>query len=100
MQQPYEISVLSGLEEAQRINLVLSAYPNPAIDNIILKVENYKIENLTYQLYDISGKLLLNQKVVSTETSILMEILSNGSYFLKVSNINEELKTIKIIKSK
>ena len=52
VQQPYEISVVSGLEEAQGINLVLSAYPNPATDYVILKVENYKTENLTYQLYD------------------------------------------------
>jgi len=100
VQQPYEISVVSGLEEAKGINLVLSAYPNPATDYVILKVENYKTENLTYQLYAISGKLLLIQKVSSAETPILMETLANGSYFLKVSNNKTELKSLKIIKNK
>jgi hypothetical protein len=100
VQQPYEISVVSGLEEAQGINLVISAYPNPATDYVILKVENYKTKNLTYQLYDISGKLLLIQKVTSAETPILMETHANGSYYLKVSNNKSELKTIKIIKNK
>lgn len=100
VQQPYEISVVSGLEEAQRINLVLLTYPNPATDYLMLKVENYKTENLTYQLFDISGKLLLIQKVSSPETQILMETLANGSYLLKVSNNKAELKTLKIIKNK
>jgi len=100
VQQPYEISVLSGLEEAEGINLVLLAYPNPATDYVTLKVENYKLENLTYQLFDNSGKLLLSQKVRSEETPILMETLANGSYLLKVSNNKAELKTLKIIKNK
>jgi hypothetical protein len=100
VQQPYEISVLSGLEEAEGINLVLLAYPNPATDYVTLKVENYKLENLTYQLFDNSGKLLLIQKVRSEETPILMETLANGSYLLKVSNNKAELKTLKIIKNK
>ena len=100
VQQPYEISVVNGLEEAKGINLVLSAYPNPATDYVTLKVENYKTENLTYQLYDISGKLLLSQKVSGIETPIPVEMLTNSTYFLKVSNNKTELKSLKIIKNK
>ena len=99
VQQPYEISVVTGLEEANGINLVLSAFPNPASDYVILKVENYKTENLTYQLYDINGKLLLIRQISSVETLILMETLSIGSYFLKVSANTTELETLKIIKN-
>ncbi len=100
VQQPFEISVLAGLVEANGINLILSAYPNPTTDFILLKIENYKIENLTYQLKDINGKLLLNQKINSNETSILMEALSSGCYFLKVNQNKTELKSFKIIKNK
>lgn len=32
VQQPYEISVVTGLEEAQSINLSVTAYPNPTTD--------------------------------------------------------------------
>ncbi len=99
VQQPYEISIVTGLEEAEGINLVLSAYPNPTTDYVILKVENYKTESLSYQIYDISGKLLLTKIVSNAETPILMETLANGSYFLKVSNNKAELKTLKIIKT-
>jgi hypothetical protein len=100
VQQPYEVSVITGLEEAKDINLVMSAYPNPTSYGITLKVENYKIDNLTYQLYDINGKLLLKQKIKSVETPILMEMLDNGTYFLKVISYKTALKSLKIIKNK
>ena len=99
IQQPYEISILTGLDEAQGINLVLSAYPNPAIDYVILKVENYKTENLTYHLYDIGGKLIESRKIVSSIETIGVENLQSAIYFLKVINNNTEVKTFKIIKN-
>ena len=99
VQQPYEISVVTSLEEANGINLVFSAYPNPTMDYVKLKAENYSTENLTYQLFDISGKLLFSQKIGSTETSISMENFPSATYFLKVIENNKELKTFKIIKN-
>ena len=99
VQQPFEISVVLGLDEAQGINLVLSAYPNPATDYVILKVENFKTENLTYHLYDISGKLIESRKIISSTETIGMENLPSAIYFLKVTNNNTEVKTFKIIKN-
>jgi hypothetical protein len=89
VQQPFEISVVTGIEEAKGINLVCSAYPNPATDNVKLKVENYETENLIYQLYDIRGNLLENKKIEGNETSIVMSNLVPGTYFLKVSDNNK-----------
>lgn len=98
IQQPYEISILTGHVEAQGINLVLSAYPNPATDYVILKVENFKTENLTYHLYDISGKLIESRKIIRSSETIAMDNLPTSTYFLKVNNNNTEVKTFKIIK--
>ena len=39
VQQPYEISVVSGVKEAEGINLEITAYPNPTSDFLRLKVE-------------------------------------------------------------
>jgi hypothetical protein len=99
VQQPYEISIVTGLEKAQWINLVPSAYPNPVTDYVILKVENYKTENLTYQLYDMRGKLIESRKIISSTETIGMENLPSAIYFLKVTNNNNEVKTFKIIKN-
>lgn len=99
VQQPYEISVETGLEVAKGITLQCSAYPNPATDFVKLMVENYTFEKLTYQLYDVNGKLLKNKKVEGNETSIDMSNLAIATYFLKVTQSNKEIKIFKIIKN-
>jgi hypothetical protein len=100
VQQPYEISVVTGIEEAKDISLEIMVYPNPATDFIKLKIENYELQNLRYQLYDINGSLLLDNKVESNETNIVMSNFLPATYFLKVTDKNKVVKTFKIIKTK
>jgi hypothetical protein len=99
VQQPYEISVVTGIEEAVGIILEISVYPNPATDFVRLKIENYEVENLRYQLYDINGSLLQDNKVEGKETSIIMRNHLPATYFLKVTDKNKVIKTFKIIKN-
>jgi hypothetical protein len=98
VQQPYEISILTVVEEAKGISLELSVYPNPATDFIKLKIKNYEVLNLRYQLYDINGSLLQDNKVEGNETSIVMQPLLPSTYILKITQGNKEVKTFKIIK--
>ncbi len=99
VQQPYEISVVTGLEEAKGINLSVSAYPNPTTDFLELKVESEKLKDLSYQLYDMNGKLLQSEKITGNQTSIVMSNLVPATYFVKVIQGNKEVKTFKIIKN-
>ena len=99
VQQPYEISVVTGLEEAQSINLSVSAYPNPTTDYLTLSIGEFDISNLSYQLYDMNGKLLQNAKITGNQTSIVMSNLVPANYFVKVIQGNKEVKTFKIIKN-
>ena len=100
LQQPYEISVVSGIGEKEAgISLAASVYPNPSVDKFTLKVETGKWTNLTYVLYDVNGKLLSQNKVESEETQIEVAHLASAQYFLKVSDGIKEIKTFKIIKS-
>ncbi|MES2593049.1 MAG: T9SS type A sorting domain-containing protein [Bacteroidota bacterium] len=98
LQQPYEIQVISGIEETH-INLTIAIYPNPATDYLILKVDDQEIEKLTYQLYDTQGKLLINEKLKSNETTINIEQLPLAPYFVKVFKNKNEVKVFKIIKN-
>jgi len=103
VQQPYEISVVTAIEEAKGINLLVSAYPNPASDYLILSIdENVKsgqdLTLLSYQMYDIQGKLLQNQEITENRTTIDMGNLGPATYFVKVVQGNKEVKTFKIIK--
>ena len=99
VQQPYEISVVTGIEQAKGINLSVSAYPNPTTDYLTLSIGEFDISNLSYQLYDMNGKLLQNAKITGNQTSIVMSNLVPANYFVKVIQGNKEVKTFKIIKN-
>ncbi len=109
VQQPYEISVVTGIEEVIGINLSVSAYPNPTADYLILEVDasayfdnaQYKppgIQAMRYQLYDMSGKLLQSKMIIGTQTTIVMSNLVPATYLLKVTRGNKEVKTFKVVK--
>lgn len=98
VQQPYEISVITGLEEARDISLEFVVYPNPATDFVKLNIVNYQVQNLRYRLYDINGNLIKDNKVEGNETTISMQNCLPATYFLKVIQGNKEIKSFKIIK--
>ena len=102
VQQPFEISVVTGLEEAKGIMLSLTAYPNPTTDYITLSIDastKLSIQSMSYQLYDMQGKLIQNEKITGKQTNIVMSNLLPATYFVKVVQKNKELKTFKIIKN-
>jgi hypothetical protein len=99
VQQTYEIAVINGLEEAKGINLSVSAYPNPTTNYLTLEVKEFELSNLYFQLYDMQGKLLQNEKLTGTETQINMSNYVSSTYFLRVINGNQSIKEFKIIKN-
>ena len=84
VQLPYEVLTITGLEEALGIRLI--CYPNPTTDALTLKVEDYDIEKLMYQLYDMNGRLLEVKKLSTNETNIPMVNLRPAPYILKIVN--------------
>lgn len=109
VQQPFEISVISSINEAKNIALIWWAYPNPVADNLRLTLgdlEELNLNNLYYQLIDMSGKMLESKEIMGTETTISLQDFVAGNYFLKVyskakngkSKKTIEMKTFKIIK--
>jgi hypothetical protein len=100
VQQPYEISIVFGngiVDNA--INLELFAYPNPTQDFVQLKIESGELQDLSYQLVDITGRMLASQKIQGATETILMKHLPSATYFLKVTYDNKLVKTFKIIKN-
>lgn len=102
VQQSYEILAVAAIEEAKGINLTVSAYPNPTTDYLTLSIDasnTLSIQSLSYQLFDINGKLLQNEKITANQTSIVMSNLVPANYLIKVIQGNKEAKTFKIIKN-
>ena len=102
VQQPFEISVVTGMPEAEGINLSVSAYPNPTTDYLTVKVDaptTLSIQSMKYQVFDIHGKLLQTVKATGQETQIETTNLIPANYFVKVLNNNKEIKVFKFIKT-
>ncbi len=70
-------------EEFDTISLKL--YPNPVLSVLNIKVDP-NIANQHYTISDALGKIVLKGKLNEGETSISVEQLSKGIYYLKVSD--------------
>ncbi|MEI6086731.1 MAG: T9SS type A sorting domain-containing protein [Bacteroidota bacterium] len=77
-------------------------FPNPSRDIMNLQVSNNKIGIMTISVIDISGKLILNEKVNKNSSKIITPInvssFSIGTYFLVMNYNNSRTEHIKFIK--
>lgn len=98
VQQPYTISLIT---ENTAINdrIKFTVYPNPTTDKLILQQDAGKIENLSYQIFDVNGILMEKGTIAGISSSIIMEPYVAGMYFLKVMKGKEEFVMYKIIKN-
>jgi len=102
VQQAYELSVITENIEIKGISLSFSVYPNPTNDYILLKVENEKLDDLTYSLFNTNGGLVVKDKIGSNITIIQMGTLAAATYLLKITktknSVSQEVKAFKIVK--
>ena len=99
VQQPYEISVVTAIENTKGIILQCIVYPNPTAGFIRLVIKSFENDNMRFRLFDMNGVLLQDKKIEDKETEISMENLSAAVYFLKVIQDRIEVKTFKIVKN-
>jgi len=99
VQQPFEISAVLGVDDLLGINLSLVAYPNPTTDFLNLTTANLNYKNLSYQLFDINGRLLAQKKLENNSSEITMKQFPSALYFLKIFNNQKLVKLFKIIKT-
>lgn len=92
--QPLPAIVLGGNPSI----LEILVYPNPFVNGVVVNVESGIEGQLTMQLFDISGRMVLTQThEASTQLVIPLENLSQGSYFLKLTS-EEQQATHQLIK--
>ena len=98
VQQAYEIFTV-GIKETE-LNISLSVYPNPTADNLTLQISDYNNEKLSYQLFDMQGKLLNNGQLTAQQTQINTASFPPATYFINVVNKeNKKIQSFKIIKN-
>jgi len=79
-------------------NIVVSVYPNPFIDELMLKIENYN-GVVKYKIYDVLGHFLFENTLKDSGDFVIVENsnLVPGTYFVEVV-LNDKVFNSKIIK--
>jgi hypothetical protein len=102
VQQPYEIFVVTSVENIPDISVIVVAYPNPVTDNLMLVIKDlndFSNETIYFRLSDINGRVIQSDKVAGRQTRIDMQDLPPAVYFLRVTDNRRELVTFKIVKN-
>jgi hypothetical protein len=82
---------------AQQINLAV--YPNPAVSEII--IQSASAEKLTADIMDITGKVLIKAQSFVSTTSVDVQQLPQGIYFVRLQNASgQTVATQKLIVSR
>ena len=94
-----EATVKTEELEARPTSLVVSAYPNPYSENFNLSLTTSSVEKVGLSVYDMTGKLIEQREVSTTEVSELQvgNNYPSGVYNVIVTQGNE-VKTLRVIK--
>lgn len=90
---------VTGIKQNELVKS-LAAYPNPFNDELAIEVElNSNTSNISYEVYDALGKVVLKNKITDSKTILNTSALNNGFYFLSVKDENgNTLRSLKIVK--
>jgi len=83
------------------ITAAVKAYPNPFQDRIILEVNGDGQGENTVRIFDINGRLIMQEKLASSRMEINLSNLSGGTYMYQVINQRQKmLASGKLVKAK
>ena len=64
----------------------ISLYPNPGKDRVNLQINDEKVRNFHYLVFDLQGKQIMNELIKGTFTTIKLE---KGIYIVKIKTNNQ-----------
>ncbi len=91
-----------SFEEEDKLKFSIFIYPNPFEDQInILLPDAFVSEEVQFQLWDVSGRLIMtstNSEIVNSIIMIDVSEVSSGIYFVKLFNAAGKSESIKVYK--
>ncbi|WP_026839411.1 T9SS type A sorting domain-containing protein [Gillisia sp. JM1] len=97
IQQP-DIENTAAKPALTETKIKLSTYPNPVVDYFIIETSDLKDKNITYKLFDLSGKLIMQSKLIKPKTTVNTYNLQSALYLLYLTEDGQHMKTVKILK--
>jgi gingipain R len=88
-----------GIEDYVQEASWYSVWPNPATETVHIQMDaSDNNGSSSYQLFDMSGKLIQGGRLTDNISEIDVRNLVAGTYLLKVENSNHQTQTTKIVK--
>jgi hypothetical protein len=77
----------------------LTAYPNPAQNELYIKLENNNAQYLHITLKDVSGRMMTGCRITTTDNEVRIDVsnLANGTYYCTIEQTNRPVIAGKII---
>lgn len=81
-----------GVDEVEIPDLKFNLFPNPANESITIQIDEIpENTNMSIQIFDIVGKLIIDKSLRNTnQTIILVRDMANGIYICKVSGLSNQ----------
>jgi len=87
-----------GINEAEP-ELGITIYPNPTQDRLFIKMEASQKKPLNFSLYNLQGKLIIQESLVAEYESFDLSNLSTGVYLVHIIDNNGKKVSRKIVKN-
>lgn len=78
---------ISGIEENTITNVEISVFPNPAMNEITIQLDNtLQYKKIGFDVFDLIGKKILSKEIKNANnTKIDVSKMANGIYFLRTA---------------
>ncbi len=88
---------VTAVNDIQVTGVEIKVYPNPTSNYVTVHFSKV-MEKPAYFLFDLSGRIIEQKNIESTDAKIDMTRFAGGSYILKLNSGQQPLQTFKIIK--
>lgn len=87
------MGVATGVKNVERTSAgVLKVYPNPASNNITIKIENYSVSGGEHiEIRNIEGKLMYSGSMNNNEIQLDCSTFAKGNYFVGIYSKNRKI---------
>jgi hypothetical protein len=87
-----------GINEAEQ-EMGITIYPNPTQDRLFIKLESSQKKPLNFSLYNLQGKLIIQEQLVAEYESFDLSNLVSGVYLVNIVDGEGKKVSRKIIKN-
>lgn len=89
---------VTSIGNIPELDFEITVFPNPTIDHLIIRTPKEQHENLYFILYDLSGKMMMQDRIRETETIIPVNQLRSAVYILRIIEGNRQVRSFKVVK--